>query len=350
MKKAGRVRVLVVDDSAFMRKAISTMLESDPEIEVVDTARDGLEAIEKVKALNPDLVTLDVEMPRMDGLTALKHIMEEHPLPVLMVSSLTTEGAEATLTALELGAVDFIPKDLSYVSLDIVKIKDSLLEKVKTIARRGLRRIGPMGPKVLTLPPKRKFELVAIGVSTGGPMSLQKILPKFPPDLPAGVLIAQHMPPNFTRPLAERLDKLSPFEVREAEDGDEVVPGRVLLAPGGRHLRVRRRGEVEVDESPVQALYKPSVDELMASVARHYGPWGVGVIMTGMGHDGREGVRLLKEKGGYVIAQDEASCVIYGMPKAVVEEGLADAILPLEKIPEHISKLFPKTKEGTCRA
>ncbi|HDH99898.1 MAG: chemotaxis response regulator protein-glutamate methylesterase [Candidatus Latescibacterota bacterium] len=348
MKGAGRVRVLVVDDSAFMRRAISTVLESDPEIEVVGTAGDGLEALEKVKSLDPDLVTLDIEMPRMDGLTVLKHIMKEHPLPVLMVSSLTTEGADATLTALELGAVDFIPKDLS-ISLDIVRIRHTLLEKVKAIAKRGLRRRAPTEPKILTPPPKRKFEVVAIGVSTGGPMSLQKVLTKLPADLPAGVLVVQHMPPKFTKSLAERLDRLSTFEVREAVDGDEVTPGRVLLAPGGRHLRVRRKGEVEVGEEPFDALYKPSVDELMASVAEHYGPWGIGIIMTGMGHDGRNGIRLLKRKGGYIIAQDEASCVVYGMPRAIVEEGLADAILPLDEIPGHIYRLLsPRSGGYTC--
>jgi len=348
MKGTGRVRVLVVDDSAFMRRAISAVLETDPEIEVVGTAGDGLEALEKLRSLDPDLVTLDIEMPKMDGLTTLKHIMKEHPLPVLMVSSFTTEGADATLTALELGAVDFIPKDLS-MSLDIVKIRYTLLEKVKAIARRGLRRRAPAGPKVLTPPPERKFEVIAIGVSTGGPMSLQKVLTKLPADLPAGVLVVQHMPPKFTKSLAERLDRLSTLEVREAVDGDEVTPGRVLLAPGGRHLRVRRKGEVEVGEEPVDALYKPSIDELMASVAEHYGPWGVGIIMTGMGHDGRSGIRLLKRKGGYVVAQDEASCVVYGMPKAIVEEGLADAILSLDEIPGYISGLLSQRSGGyTC--
>lgn len=337
-----KVRVLVADDSAFMRKVISTMLESDPEIEVVGVARDGLEAVEKAKSLNPDLVTLDIEMPRMNGLAALRHIMEEHPLPVLMVSSLTTEEAEATLTALELGAVDFIPKDLSYVSLDIVKIKDTLLEKVKAIARTGLKRsASSAGLRVLVPPTKRRFEVMAIGVSTGGPMSLQKILPQLPSDLPAGVLIAQHMPPKFTKSLAKRLDRLSPFEVKEAEDGDIVQSGRVLIAPGGQHLRIRKKGEVEVGREPKDALYKPSVDELMASVALHYGPWGVGVIMTGMGYDGRDGIKLLKEKGGYVVAQEERSCVVYGMPKAVVEAGLADAVVPLEELPRHLAKLFP---------
>lgn len=342
-----RVRVLVVDDSAFMRRAISFLLKTDPEIEVVGTARDGLEALEKIGSLDPDLITLDIEMPRMDGLTALKHIMEEHPLPVLIVSSLTTEGADATLTALELGAVDFIPKDLSCTSLDIVRIRHSLLEKVKAIAKRGLRRSSGR-PKILTPPPERKFEVVAIGASTGGPMSLREVLSKLPADLPAGVLVVQHMPPKFTRSLAERLDSTTTFEVREAVDGDEVVPGRVLLAPGGRHMRVRRKGEVEVDEEPVRALYRPSVDELMASVAEHYGPCGIGVMMTGMGCDGRRGMKVLKEKGGYIIAQDEASCVVYGMPKAIVEDGLADAILPLDEIPGYISGLLRGNRSRTC--
>jgi len=345
-----KIKVLVVDDSAFMRKAISVMLESDPEIEVVATARDGAEAIEKIKALKPDIVTLDVEMPRMDGLTALKIIMRDCPLPVLMVSSLTTEGAEATLEALKLGAVDFIPKQLSYVSLDIVKIKDELIQKVKSISnskfvRRKIYKyeIESVGEQKFK-PVQREFELVAIGVSTGGPLALQEVLSKIPADFPSGIVIAQHMPPNFTRLLAERLNSVSEIEVREANDKDVVRSKCALVAQGGKNLIFERNGGnkiVRIVDFP-DTLYKPSVDLMMSSAADIFGDKVLGVIMTGMGKDGLEGLRRVKEKGGYVIAQDEETSVVWGMPKAVVDAGLADSILPLDKIGEAISKIVLK--------
>ncbi len=346
-----KIKVLVVDDSAFMRKALSMMLESDPEIEVVATARDGSEAIDKIKTLKPDIVTLDVEMPRMDGLTALKIIMKECPLPVLMVSSLTTEGAKVTLEALKLGAVDFIPKQLSYVSLDIVKIKDELIQKVKSIVNsKFIRRkiykyeVESIGKEKFK-PVKKEFELVAIGVSTGGPVSLQEVLSKIPADFPVGIVIAQHMPPNFTRLLAERLNSISKIEVREASDGDVVRAKLALVAQGGRNLIFEKNGGdkiVRIVDFP-DTLYKPSVDLMMSSASDVFGDKVLGVIMTGMGKDGLEGLRKVKEKGGYVIAQDEETSVVWGMPKAVVDAGLADSILPLEKIGEAISRVVLKT-------
>ncbi|CUU10450.1 two-component system, chemotaxis family, response regulator CheB [Candidatus Kryptobacter tengchongensis] len=345
MSQDYQIKVIVIDDSAFMRKSLSLMLESDPQIKVVATARDGFEAIEKIKMFKPDIVTLDVEMPRMDGLTALKIIMKECPVPVLMVSSLTIEGAEATLEALKLGAVDFIPKQLSYVSLDIVKIKDELIQKVKSIAtskyiRRKIYGSQTEIPKEIKFKQiAKRFELVAIGVSTGGPLALQEVLSKIPRDFPAGIVIAQHMPPNFTRLLAEILNSVSKIEVREAQTGDKVKPGLALIAQGGRNLifeNVFGEKIVKIVDKP-NTLYKPSVDVMMESAAEVFGNRVLAVIMTGMGKDGLEGLKKVKEKGGYIIAQNEETCVVYGMPKAVVDIGLADSILPLEKIGEAIA-------------
>jgi len=345
MSQDYQIKVIVVDDSAFMRKSLSLMLESDPQIKVVATARDGFEAIEKIKMFKPDIVTLDVEMPRMDGLTALKIIMKECPVPVLMVSSLTIEGAEATLEALKLGAVDFIPKQLSYVSLDIVKIKDELIQKVKSIAtskyiRRKIYGSQTEIPKEIKFKQiAKRFELVAIGVSTGGPLALQEVLSKIPRDFPAGIVIVGRVPPNFTRLLAEILNSVSKIEVREAQTGDKVKPGLALIAQGGRNLifeNVFGEKIVKIVDKP-NTLYKPSVDVMMESAAEVFGNRVLAVIMTGMGKDGLEGLKKVKEKGGYIIAQNEETCVVYGMPKAVVDIGLADSILPLEKIGEAIA-------------
>ncbi|SHL01148.1 protein-glutamate methylesterase/protein-glutamine glutaminase [Rhodothermus profundi] len=333
------IRVLIVDDSAFMRKALSIMLEGDPEIQVVGTARDGIEAIEKVHALNPDIVTLDIEMPRMDGLTALRRIMREHPVPVIMVSSLTQEGAQATIEALEAGAVDFIPKQHSYVSIEISRIRAELLEKIKTIARtRPLltrRRAAAAPPEALPTLRFREARAIAIGVSTGGPRALQQVIPTLPADLPVPVLIVQHMPPHFTRSLAERLNSLSALTVVEAEEGMPLQAGHVFLAPGGRHLVLTgRNGQTPLIRTPVEpvTLHRPSVDVMFQSVCQTFDGKVLAVVMTGMGRDGLEGARLIKQRGGKVITQDEASCVVYGMPRAVNEAGLSDAVLPLEQI------------------
>ena len=356
------IRVLVVDDSAFMRKAISMMLEEDADVQVVDTARDGLEAIDKVKRLRPDLVTMDIEMPRMDGITALKRIMAEHPVPVMMISSLTQEGAQATVEALQVGAVDFIPKQMSYVSLEITKIKADLIAKVKSIARsrsRMFRRtpsalgdrpsagIAPAPaiarPASAAGPPLRHQAagLLAIGVSTGGPFALQKVIPALPKDFPLPVVIVQHMPPHFTRSLADRLDTLSALRVAEAAPGMPVEPGTVLIAPGGRHLvfRPSKPGViVATPEEPSNLLHRPSVDVMFQSACRAYGGKVLALMMTGMGKDGLEGAREIKQQGGKVVAQSEETCVVYGMPKVVVEAGLADAVLPLEDLAGALTK------------
>ncbi|KHK02305.1 protein-glutamate methylesterase/protein-glutamine glutaminase [Desulfovibrio sp. TomC] len=359
------IKVVVVDDSAFMRKALSTMLSKDPEIEVVATARDGEEGLELIRRHQPDVVTLDIEMPRMDGLTALRHIMMEMPRPVLMVSSLTTEGAEATLKAMELGAVDFIPKQLSKVSLDIVKIEDDLRAKVKLIARRRMSHLSrsplsarvraagaapagaatPAGPATERAPRSPRpggsqtRDLVAIGVSTGGPPAVQKVLSFLPKDFPAGILIAQHMPAAFTGPFAKRLDSVCQITVKEAEDGERLQHGVAYVAPGGKHLRIDQkvsRIEVRVVEEPREALYKPSASVLFESVAAGVGRRGLGVVLTGMGSDGLDGMRVLKAKGGRALAQSDSTCVVYGMPKAIVDAGLADEIIDIDDMGEAI--------------
>lgn len=344
------VRLLIVDDSAFIRNALSSMLSSDPEIQIVGTARDGLEAIEKIGILKPDIVTMDVEMPRMDGIAALRHIMETNPLPIIMVSSITTEGAKVTLDALDLGAVDFIPKNLSELSVNIVKIKEILIDKIKQIARKGLviKQARPQGraaaPRSIEVPlhiplrttGERRVGILSIGTSTGGPKALQEIIPKLPKDFPAPIVIAQHMPPNFTGPFAERLNQLSQIEVREAKEGEPLKVGVALIAPGWGHMRVKRvRGietVVSISDNKEDFIYRPSVDALMDSVADCFPGRALGVILTGMGNDGLKGLMKLKKTGGRIFAQDEASCVVYGMPKAVVDAGIADKVLSVEEM------------------
>ncbi len=368
-----KIRVLVVDDSAFMRKAISIMISDDPDIDVVGTANNGADGLQKVHDLSPDLVTMDIEMPQMDGLTALRKIMEEKPTPVMMVSSLTSEGAQATLEALELGAVDFIPKQLSYVSLDIVKIKEELIAKIKYI--NGRKRIlmsrarnrgvfsgspatpatgkkaprkRPAIPTPISMPAssrsgKHNLRIVAIGTSTGGPPALQAVIPRLPKEFPVPVLVVQHMPPTFTASLANRLNSFSALTVKEAENGDRVERGTVFIAPGDKHMTLKKNGAasyIHLSNEPTSTLYRPCVDIMMNSVEDHYKGATLGVIMTGMGSDGVVALKRIKQQGGVVIAQNEDSCVVYGMPRAAVDAGIADKITPVERIANEIVNYF----------
>lgn len=361
----GVIKVLIVDDSAFMRSALTRMLSEDPDIEVVGTARDGEDGLEKVKKLDPDLITLDVDMPRLNGLGMLERLMKTTPKPVLMVSSLTSEGAESTLRALDLGALDFIPKyQESGSSLDV--LEQELHAKVKAVARRGrfMRAASPRPTLARPLPtlaaPRRlqhpaspapgqapavarsgrvTRDLVAIGVSTGGPPAVQKVLSALPADFPACILIAQHMPATFTGAFAKRLDAVCKINVAEAKSGDKIGPGLAYVCPGGKHIRVDMRGAmpaITITPEPESALYKPSANVLMESVGLSLGRRVVGVTMTGMGSDGVEGTKVLKPKGGWIIAQNEASCVVYGMPKAVVDAGLADEVVDLDALADTI--------------
>ncbi len=353
-----KIKAVVIDDSAFMRKSLSIMLESSDEIEIIGSAKDGLEGYNLVKTLRPDIVTLDIEMPVMDGLTALKKIMTDCPTSVLMVSSLTTEGAESTLKALELGAVDFIPKELSYVNVNIIKIKEELVRKIKEIVKqnsvkRRLERLKklsaagtaavPAKPKIYGTAslPRVGYKAVAIGISTGGPFSLQKFVPLFAKNNNVPFFIVQHMPPKFTKSLAERLNSLSELEVKEAEDGETVRNGVVYIAPGGFHMGLRKNYsgtvQIAITEEPSGTLHRPSVDHMMGSVVKVYGKYTLGIIMTGMGRDGCEAIKYLKALGGYCLAQDEDSCVVYGMPKAVVDAGYADVVAPLERMADIVN-------------
>jgi two-component system, chemotaxis family, protein-glutamate methylesterase/glutaminase len=348
-----KIKAVVIDDSAFMRKAISIMLEDDNEIEVVATAKNGQEGYDLVKRIKPDIVTLDIEMPIMDGLTALEKIMKDCPTSVLMISSLTTEGAESTIKALELGAVDFIPKELSYVNVNIINIKDDLINKVKAIVRqRALRRRLHVqaGKRPEIVPhkfsnkrlPNFPYRAIGLGISTGGPMSLQQVVPKFKEDLKIPVFIVQHMPPKFTKSLADRLDNISKVKVKEAEDGEIVTGGTVYIAPGGLHMvlqKVNGSVKIKITNQPEDLLHKPSVDTMLNSTIDIYGKYLLGIIMTGMGKDGTLGIKKLKELGGYCLAQDEASCVVYGMPKSIVDNELADVVAPLEKISDLINEV-----------
>jgi len=343
------IRVLIVDDSAFMRNALGKMLASDPGIAVVGTARDGIEALEKIASLKPDLVTMDIEMPRMDGIEALRRIMATAPLPVIMVSSLTVEGARATLEALEIGAVDFLSKNLADLSVNILQVRKVLLEKVKQIGRRRLppppqgRPARPPQAYVSQAPEgqqdyrkERRLAIVAIGTSTGGPKALQDVIPKLPKEFPVPVLVVQHMPPAFTGPFADRMNELSHVTVKEAEDGEPVKAGVVLVAPGRGHLSVRRGrvGEcvVTIDENRPDLIYRPSADVMMSSVAGVFPGRALGVILTGMGNDGEKGMKAIKATGGRTIAQNEETCVVYGMSRVVIEGSLADKVVPLSEV------------------
>jgi len=300
-----KIRVLVVDDSLFMRKAISNLLNSDPKISVIGTAKDGEEALQKISELNPDVITLDIEMPRMDGLTTLKEIMRRKPLPVIMLSALTKKGAKETFTALEYGAVDYVLKPSGTVSLDLKLVKDQLIAKIKTAA--------------LTKPLMHK---------TIKPSTVAKSIPP--------TLIVQHMPEGFTRFFAEHLDEKCQFKVKEAENGDQISRGLALVAPGGYHMLVQKNGRILLDKGPRVHNVRPAVDPMMFSVAEAYSSKVVGVLLTGMGKDGAKGMKAIKEKGGTTIAQDEKTCVVFGMPKAAIEEGCVDIVLPLHKIPIEI--------------
>ena len=351
-----KIKVLIVDDSAFMRKSLSIMLESDPNIEIVGVGKDGEEGYNLAKELRPDIITLDVEMPKMDGLTALKLIMKDAPTSVIMVSSITTDGAEATLKAFEYGAIDFLSKEQSFVSVSITKIKEELIRKVKSIVyhkwnRANARRSsllnskgrGVVAPKSRGVLPKIGYTAIALGVSTGGPISLQKVIPLLSGNIGIPVFIVQHMPPKFTKSLADRLNGMSKVEVKEAEDKEIVKKNVVYIAPGGKHLHLRSlNGVVQVllKDEPESSLHRPSVDNMIQSATKIYGKKLLSVIMTGMGKDGLESIKELKKIGGKCIAQDEQSCVVYGMPKVIVDAGFADAIEPLEKIASRINSVI----------
>ncbi|RME86170.1 MAG: chemotaxis response regulator protein-glutamate methylesterase [Caldilineae bacterium] len=347
-----KLQVLVVDDSALMRRLIGELLESDPGIEVVGTARDGMEAVEKVLELRPDVVTMDVEMPRMNGLDALSQIMQRFPVPVVMLTGLTE--AEVALEAMERGAVDFVLKPSGTISMDLHEIRDELVHKVKLARLANLRKLSspvlpaPSVPSYGRRRVRSKHPAVVIGASTGGPRAVESVLAALPGDLPAPVLIVQHMPPGFTRSFAQRLDQRSALAVKEAEGGEALEPGNAFVAPGDFHLRVQAAGSagrVKLEQSPPVNGVRPAVDVTMKDVAEVYGRGAVGVVLTGMGADGAQGAQHIRAAGGIVIAQDQESCVVFGMPRAVIRAGAADRVLPLEDIPAAIVQALAKNRE-----
>lgn len=342
------IKVMVVDDSNFMRKAIGKLVSSEPGFEVVALISSGEEAVKNIPFIRPDVVTLDVEMEGMDGLATLKKIMEVNPTPVIMFSAYTKKGADITLRSLQEGAVDFIEKPSGTLSIDLGAVRDELIKKIRiasTVRPRSLERFKPFKPfkpaTELRLPHPEK-SVIAIGSSTGGVQALQAVIPKLPRNLPLPVLIVQHMPPMFTKSLAESLDSASMVSVKEGEEGDMLRPGCVYIAPGGLHMTVKWVKEgatIHLDKNPEDELLRPSVDVMFRSVAEVYGGDVLGVILTGMGYDGTVGLRLLKAKGARVIAQDEATCVVYGMPKTAVEAGVVDIILPIQEIAYQIERM-----------
>lgn len=381
------IGVLVVDDSPFMRLTIQKILNQDSVIKVLDVARDGREGILKLQSLRPQVVTMDVEMPVMDGLQALDEIMRWQPTPVIILSAVTTEGAQATLKALDLGAFDVVAKPSGSPGADLKALSHDLVEKVKAAANVNPARLGRKGvgtssigtpgtvgsapssasaaasvlqtsgakiaPPVSSTGtigsnprlsgsgkkgtlPKHAIEIVAIGTSTGGPSALQAVLPALPANFPVPVLVAQHMPPGFTGPLAQRLNGLCPLNVKEGANGEVLKAGTVYIAPAGKQLQVQRKsGQLVLnigDEAPIQTLYHPSVDVMFLSLAKEVGKGTLGVVMTGMGSDGTKGMKNIKASEGYAIAEAEETCVVFGMPKTLIEAGLADRVVPLGEI------------------
>ena len=369
------IRVLVVDDSSFFRRRVSEILNQDPNIEVIATANNGKEAVEKAAELRPSVITMDIEMPVLDGISAVKQIMQRSPVPILMFSSLTHDGASATLDALDAGALDFLPKKFEDIARDKDEATRLLQQKVKEIGRRRvpitrprtINRERPAPSSVLKTSLKqpdrsfsarptntegkapaerlkasgKQYKLLAIGTSTGGPVALQKVLTQLPANFPHPILLIQHMPGAFTPAFAQRLNSLCKISVKEAENGDLIKPGVAYLAPGGKQMLVEgRNGSQKLriyEDDSSRVTYKPSVDITFASAAKSYADSVLAIVLTGMGADGRDGARMLKQAGSKIWAQDEASCVVYGMPQAVANGGLAEKSIPLDDVAKHIN-------------
>ena len=333
-------KVLIVDDSALMRQLLSKILDSDPDLVVVGTASDPFVAREKILALQPDVLTLDIEMPRMDGLTFLEKLMRGHPMPVIMISSLTSKGADTTLRALSLGAIDYVSKPKLDVSNGTIEQADEIIAKVKAAAKAKTRCAKSNAAPPAVVPGKAyqfsaTHKVVAVGASTGGTEALKELLSPLPADFP-GIVIVQHMPEAFTHQFAERLNSLCKLRVREAKDGDRILPGHALLAPGGHHMAVVRRGmeyAVHIYRGERVNRHIPSVDVLFSSCARHLGGNVVGVLLTGMGADGARGMLEMKQADAFNIAQDESTSVVFGMPREAIHLGAVDRVLPIEEIP-----------------
>lgn len=346
--------VLVVDDSAFMRVAISRLIEQHPEFYVVGVARNGLDAVDRVKRLQPAVVTMDVQMPKMDGLAAVREIMSTYPVPIMMLSSLTGVGTDTTIQALQLGAVDCFSKE-SLISDTEQTVIAEFFERLLAATTAEVKSTHHPSRSTISeeLPPQvssmqdisaKSIDAVIIGCSTGGPAALQSILPQLPKSLPVPVIVAQHMPPGFTKPLAERFNRVCRVPVKEAEDGEHFVAGKVYIAPAGVQTILRQESGQHwlklTTRTPVETRFKPSVDVTLLSMVPIFRHRLLAVILTGMGNDGTVGCRLLKESGGHVVAQSQASCVVYGMPRSVIEAGYADNVVTLDDVAAHLTQFF----------
>ena len=341
-----KIKVLIVDDSAVVRSILTDALNKDPQIEVVGSAADPFIARQKIVELKPDVLTLDVEMPRMDGVTFLQKLMAAHPLPVVMVSSLTQKGADTTMAAMDAGAIEIVAKPVMDVRRGLGDMTTEIIDKVKAASqvkmgdyKKRLKERAKSKPRPLNgAMIKTTDKIIAIGASTGGTEALKDVITRMPVNSP-GIMVVQHMPAGFTQAFSERLNGLSPMQVSEAKDGDSVIPGRVLIAPGDSHMKMRRSGAryyVEVKDGPLVLRHKPSVEVLFTSVAKHAGANAIGVMLTGMGGDGATGMLAMKKAGSFNIAQDEKSCVVFGMPKEAISAGGVDKVVPLKKVPETI--------------
>lgn len=359
------IRVLVVDDSAFMRKVLQGIISSDPQLQVCGEARDGRDALAQLESLKPDVISMDINMPHMDGLEATEVIMSSNPHPVVIVSSESRDGAEVTLKALQLGAIDFVAKPSSGIDFDMSSVKDELCRKLKmaakvrvvrTAARSGSqpKKAAAENPAPAKVEPARaapkvfgdngghrgagKFPIVVVASSTGGPATLMKLIPEFPADFPGAVIVVQHMPGNFTAQFSKQLAEVSAMKVKEAEAGEIVVPGQVYVCPGSNHLRVSATGRIVLDDGPRIGGYRPCADLTIESVVAYCSANAVAVILTGMGNDGSKGVQAVRTAGGHVIAQDESTAVIFGMPQEAIKTGAVDQVLPIDAISSAIEK------------
>jgi len=357
-----KIRAFVVDDSGFVVASVTKKLVSDPAIEVVGSARDGKEAIEKIRALKPDVITLDVVMPVMDGLAVLEQLMTWQPTPVVMLSALTSEGAETTIKALELGAVDFFLKPSLLRPTGNDEIGETLIEKVKRAATSKLKPYSPVvKPKVVaqnkdTVPVKsaplssHKFPVIVIGSSTGGPRALMQVIPNLPKDFPAAILMVQHMPPLFTKSLAERLSGASQIKVMEAVNGSQIEPGQALLAPGSYHMVPVRGNRITLHQEPPVHGVRPAIDVTMMAAVEVYRENIMGVVLTGMGSDGAIGAAQIKAAGGKVIVEDESTCAVYGMPQVIVKAGNADKVLPIHEIAAELIQIYCGNAQPALRS
>ena len=368
-----KIRVLIVDDSAFMRKVLQSIIAADGQLEVCGEARDGRDAVTQTEVLKPDVITMDINMPHMDGLQATEVIMSSNPRPIVVVSSESREGAEVTLKALELGAIDFVAKPSGGIDLDMNSVKEELCRKLKVAAKVRVVRTATrskLQQEIATSAPRTepapksvdqngsngraagaaaaaaapacggagKFPIVIVAASTGGPATLMKFVPSFPKDFPGAVVLVQHMPGSFTSQFSQQLAEVSPIKVKEAEAGEIIVAGQLYICPGSHHMRVSPTGRISLDDGPRVGGYRPCADLTLESAADYFGPMTIGVVLTGMGNDGSKGVQTVRNVGGHVIAQDESTAVIFGMPQEAIKTGAVDQVLPIEAIYPAIEK------------